>query len=119
MRPQVLFRLPMGNEAKDILVVMVTASNQEEAARIADQSVQSRQAACATTVPMVYSTYWWEGKVVREQEAMVFLKTTAEKYPMLRETIQRIHSYKVPEILAMPVADGLTQYLEWVREETS
>lgn len=108
----------MGIEPQDILVVMVTAPNEEEANRIADQSVQSRQAACATTIPLVYSTYWWEGKLVREHETMVFLKTTAEKFPSLRETIKNMHSYKVPEIIAIPVHDGLPQYLEWVRSET-
>jgi periplasmic divalent cation tolerance protein len=70
-------------------------------------------------VPMVYSTYWWEGKLVKEHETMVLLKTTAEKFPKLRETIQNMHPYKVPEIIAIPVNDGLPQYLEWVRSETA
>jgi periplasmic divalent cation tolerance protein len=109
----------MGTEPKDILVIMVTAPNQEEAARIADQCVRSHQAACATTIPMVHSTYWWEGKLVKEHETMVILKTTADKFPSLRETIQNMHPYKVPEIIAMPVNDGLPQYLEWVRSETA
>jgi periplasmic divalent cation tolerance protein len=109
----------MGIEPKDILVVMVTAANQEEAARISDQTVRSRQAACATVIPMVHSTYWWEGKLMNDQEAMVILKTTADKFQGLQESIQKIHSYKVPEIIAIPVAKGLPQYLEWVQRETS
>ena len=109
----------MVTEPKDILVVMVTAANQEEAAKISDQAVRSRQAACATTIPMVHSTYWWEGKLMSDQESMVLLKTTADKFQALQETIQRMHSYKVPEIIAIPVANGLPQYLEWVQRETS
>ena len=109
----------MGTEPKDILVVMVTAANQEEAARISDQAVRSRQAACATTIPLVHSTYWWEGKLMSDQEAMVLLKSTADKFQALQETIQKMHSYKVPEIIAIPVAKGLPQYLEWVHRETS
>ena len=109
----------MGTKETDILVVMVTAPNQEEAERIADQAVRSHQAACATTIPLVHSTYWWEGKVVKEQETMILLKTTADKYQALQSTIKKEHSYKVPEIIAVPVKDGLPQYLEWVRSETS
>ena len=109
----------MGTKETDILVVMVTAPNQEEAERIADQAVRSHQAACATTIPFVHSTYWWEGKVVKEQETMILLKTTADKYQALQGTIKKEHSYKVPEIIAVPVKDGLPQYLEWVRSETS
>lgn len=109
----------MGTEVKDILVVMVTAPNQEEAARIADQAIQSHQAACATTIPLVHSTYWWEGKVVREEETLVLLKTTADRFQSLEEAILKVHSYKVPEIIAIPVRDGFPPYLEWVLRETS
>ena len=109
----------MGTEPKDILVVMVTAANQEEAAKIADQAVRSHQAACATTIPMVHSMYWWEGKLINDQEAMVLLKTTAGQFQALQETIQKMHSYKVPEIIAVSVSKGLPQYLEWVQRETS
>lgn len=109
----------MGSESQNILVVMVTAPNHEEAAKIADHAVRSRHAACATTIPMAQSTYWWEGQVVKEQEAVLFMKTTADKFPLLQDTIRKVHSYKVPEIIALPVSTGLPQYLEWVRTETS
>ena len=99
--------------------MMVTASNEEEAARISDQAVRSRQAACATTIPTVHSIYWWEGKLMSDQEVMILLKTTADKFQALQETIQKIHSYKVPEIIAIPVAKGFPQYLEWVQREMS
>jgi periplasmic divalent cation tolerance protein len=109
----------MGSEPQDILVVMVTARNQEEAAKIADHAVRSRHAACATTIPVARSTYWWEGQVVSEQEALLFMKTTVDRFPLLQDTIRKVHSYKVPEIIALPVSSGLPQYLEWVRRETS
>jgi len=103
----------------DIVLVMVTAPNEEEAARIAEQAVQSHHAACATTIPLVHSRYWWEGKLVSDQEAMVLLKTTADRFPALQETIQKMHSYKLPEIIGVPITHGLSQYLEWVRKETA
>jgi periplasmic divalent cation tolerance protein len=57
--------------------------------------------------------------VVSDQEAMVFLKTTVDKFPALQETIQKMHSYKVPEIIGIPISQGLPQYLEWVQKETA
>ena len=109
----------MGNESTDILVVMVTAPNQEEAARIAEQVVLARQAACASVIPAIDSIYWWEGKLVKERETMVLMKTTAEKFLSLQDMIKEIHPYDIPEIIALPVKQGFTQYLEWVRRETS
>lgn len=109
----------MERESHDILVVMVTVPNQEEAARIADQVVRSRHAACATTIPVARSIYWWEGQVVSEQETVLLMKTTADRFPLLQDTIRKTHSYKVPEIIALPVTVGLPQYLEWVRREVS
>ncbi len=103
----------------NVLVVFVTAANAEEAARISEAAVKSRQAACATTVPGVQSLYWWEGKLVNSQESMVMLKTTVERYHALQATICSVHSYEVPEILAIQVAGGHHQYLEWVTKETT
>ena len=109
----------MGNEPQDVLVVMVTAPNQEEAEKIADHAVRSRHAACVTTIPVAQSTYWWEGQVMSEQESVLFMKTTVDRFPLLQDTIRKVHSYKVPEIIAIPVGFGLPQYLEWVRKEAS
>ena len=109
----------MGNESHDILVVMVTAPNQEEAARMADHAVQSRQAACASVIPAIDSIYWWEGKLVKEHETLILFKTTADKFPSLQDLIKQAHPYEVPEIIAWPVKHGLPQYLEWVIRETS
>ena len=109
----------MKADPSNVVVVMVTTSNQDEAAKIAEHVVRSRLAACASTVPTVRSTYWWEGKIVNDQESLVLIKTTSDKYPSLQEKIQTLHSYKVPEIIAIPVVEGLPPYLEWVNRETS
>ena len=101
-----------------ILVVFVTAANAEEAVKISEVAVRARQAACASTIQNVQSVYWWEGKLVTEQESIVMLKTTRDRFEALQETIKAIHSYKVPEIIAVPVDKGLPQYLAWVRAET-
>jgi periplasmic divalent cation tolerance protein len=109
----------MGIEETGILVVMVTVANQEEATRLATIAVDSRLAACVTTIPGVQSTYRWEGKVVNDREVLMVLKTTTERFQSLQDTIQLHHSYKVPEIIAIPVSRGIAPYLEWVRKETS
>jgi periplasmic divalent cation tolerance protein len=109
----------MSTDHTDILLVLVTAANQEEAARISEEAVRAHLAACATTIPTVHSLYWWEGKVVSDQEAMILLKTTTDKFPALQEAIQKLHSYKVPEILGIPINTGLPQYLDWIRRETT
>lgn len=105
--------------AEDIIMVFVTASSQEEAARISDEALKAHEAACATTLPTAYSTYWWEGKLVNAQECLVMLKTTADRFEALQKTILKAHSYKVPEIVAVQVNNGLPPYLEWIRNETS
>ena len=109
----------MSIESIEVVVVMVSTANQEEAAKIADLVVQSRLAACASTIPTVRSTYWWEGKIVSDQEALILIKTTSDKVLPLQETILKVHSYKVPEIIAISVRHGCQPYLDWVRSEVS
>jgi periplasmic divalent cation tolerance protein len=108
----------MSTEGKDVLIVLVTAPNATEAALICRESVQARLAACATSLGSVHSTYWWEGKLTEDEEVLLILKTTAAKFSGLQEMIRKLHSYKVPEIIAVPVVRGLTQYIEWVQKET-
>ena len=110
---------PMGTEPIHVVIVMVTAASQDEALKISDQVVRSRLAACASMIPTVRSTYWWEGKVMNDQESLLLIKTTSDKFNSLEETIRKIHSYKVPEIIAIPVSNGFPPYLEWVLKETS
>ncbi len=109
----------MGAEPIQVLIVMVTTATQDEAGKIADHVVRSRLAACASTIPTVRSTYWWEGKMMNDEESLLLIKTTSDKFHSLEETIQKIHSYKVPEIIAIPVSKGFPPYLEWVIRETS
>ena len=109
----------MESHLNDIVVVMVTAANSEEAKRISERAVESHLAACATMIPIVDSIYRWEGKLVSDRESLIMLKTTVAKLQALEAAIRDVHSYKVPEIIAMPVTAGSQQYLEWVRKETS
>jgi periplasmic divalent cation tolerance protein len=109
----------MEAEPIHVVIVMVTAASKDEAVKIADQVVGDRLAACASTIPTVRSTYWWDGKLMNDEESLLLIKTTSDKFHSLEETIRKIHSYKVPEIIAIPVSNGFRPYLEWVCRETS
>jgi periplasmic divalent cation tolerance protein len=104
--------------AEDCVVVLITASGEEEAARIGRELVEARLAACVNIVPSIRSIYRWEGSVQDDREVLMIAKTRKGLFGNLREKVKELHSYTVPEILALPVVEGLEEYLSWVREET-
>ncbi|HKY05732.1 MAG TPA: divalent-cation tolerance protein CutA [Blastocatellia bacterium] len=104
----------MGNE----LIVFVTASNADEAGRIAESVVSDRLAACVNLVPGVESVYRWEGKVTRDAEILLVIKTTDERYPDLERRVKELHSYSTPEVISFRVEKGSADYLKWLREST-
>ncbi len=101
----------------DALVVLVTAPSTDEAARIARALVEERLAACGSVVPGLRSIYRWEGKVEEESEALLLVKTTRERFPVLRDRVLALHPYQVPEVLALPVEAGSDRYLAWLAGE--
>ncbi len=103
----------------DHIEVRVTAGSPDEADRLADAVVGRRFAACAQIVGPITSVYWWDGKVTRSQEWLVLFKTTAERFGDLAGCVREVHSYDVPEIIAVPVAIGTADYLGWIDRETA
>ena len=99
-------------------VVLTTAGSDEQAEAIARALVDRRVAACVNIVGQTCSVYRWKGEVVREEEKLLVIKTTAAQFPRLCETIREIHTYEVPEILSLPVPEGDPAYLAWVDENT-
>jgi len=102
----------------DKVVVLVTCSSAEEAGKIASAIVEQRLAACANIVPGIRSVYRWEGKVQDDQETLLIIKTTRERFVALRAAIEKLHSYSVPEIIALPIVEGAEKYLNWIQEST-
>jgi periplasmic divalent cation tolerance protein len=102
-----------------VLVVLITTSNRREAGRIAEAVIEKKLAACANIVPSVTSIFRWKGRVQRSREALLIVKTSARRYPRLAGMVRSMHSYEVPEIIAVDVKQGLRPYLEWVRKETA
>jgi len=97
-------------------VVLITAPNQEVARSIARALVEERLAACVNLVPGLTSIYRWQGEVVEDQEVLLLVKTTTFAFPRLKERVLALHPYTVPEIIALPIAEGHGAYLDWLRE---
>ncbi|HXI94151.1 MAG TPA: divalent-cation tolerance protein CutA [Blastocatellia bacterium] len=101
------------------LIVFVTTPNNDEAARIADALVSERLAACVNIITAIESIYRWEGKVTRDSEALMIIKTTDERYAELERRVRQLHSYSTPEIVALRIERGSEQYLNWLRDSTA
>ncbi len=102
----------------DEIIVLITASSGEEAARIAAALVGEHVAACVNIVPEVRSLFFWKGKTQDAKESLLICKS---RQPLLDELVQRVkelHSYSVPEIIALPIVGGSRDYLDWLREGT-
>lgn len=100
----------------DVLVVLSTFGSIDEARTVCRQLVEERLAACANIVPAVESIYRWQGVVESATETMAILKTTVEGFAKLEARLRALHSYEVPEIVALPVHQGAEAYLRWVGE---
>ena len=102
----------------DSLVVMITAATEDDAAAIAKALVEGRLAACVNIVKQVRSIYRWQGKVEDEQEVLMIAKTRYELFVDLVHKVKELHTYAVPEIIALPIVVGFEGYLDWLRAET-
>ena len=96
------------------LVVLTTVGTEEEAARIARALVCRRHAACVNILPGIKSFYRWQGKVCHDSEYLLVVKTLESEYPAIEQAIRELHSYELPEILAIPTAQGEPSFLGWL-----
>ena len=100
--------------ADDAIVVFMTASSGEEAARLAEMLVGAHLAACVQILPEMESVYRWQEKIERQSEVLLLAKTTMDKFEELEREVRALHSYETPEIIAVPVTAGSAPYLEWL-----
>lgn len=103
-------------DAGGFRVALVTAGSEDEAAKIARALVDERLAACVNIVPGVRSIYRWRGVVEDEGEFLMVIKTAAASLEALEARVRELHSYDVPEVLALPIDKGSGPYLEWLAE---
>lgn len=101
-----------------VLVVLTTVSSQKEASRIARAVANERLAACVNIVPGIISIFRWDSRVQKSREVLLIFKTTRQRYPFLERIIRSMHSYDVPEIIALSVEGGFSKYIKWIRQET-
>ena len=101
----------------DKIVVFSTASSSEEAEKIARALVNDRLAACVNVIPSVRSFYHWQGKIEDSPEFLLLIKSSRERFDVLRVALEKLHSYEVPEVIPMPVVDGARNYLNWMDGE--
>lgn len=102
----------------EYLLVLTTCASEDQAAQIAEALIKANAAACCNIVKDVRSLYIWRDKLEDDQEVLLLTKTTVSAFPKVREMIKNLHSYDVPEIIALPIVDGSTDYLDWIKEQT-
>jgi len=103
-------------QVTDNIVVLVTTSN-EESQKIADLLLNRRKAACVNIVPNVNSIFWWKGKIDSSHESLLIIKTKMSLLPDIVGLVKASHSYKIPEIIAVPIIGGSEDYLRWLNDE--
>lgn len=100
------------------VVILVTTGSEEEAKKIAAALIDERLAACANIIRSVQSVFRWQGEVEDEPETLMILKSVAAKVEAVTAKVKELHSYDVPEVIALPIIGGAADYLKWVHEET-
>jgi periplasmic divalent cation tolerance protein len=102
----------------DPIVVFVTCGSEEEALKIANALVEAHLAACVNLIAPIRSIYRWEGKIWDEKEWLLIIKTQKQRFEALEKRVRSLHSYSVPEIISLPITEGSSAYLNWIRENT-
>jgi periplasmic divalent cation tolerance protein len=97
-------------------IVLTTAASNEEAQKIAHALVERRLAACVNIISLVQSVYRWQGKVESADEWLLVVKTTQAAFERVRDAISELHSYDLPECIALPIDDGSPNYLDWIAD---
>jgi periplasmic divalent cation tolerance protein len=100
----------------DKIVVLVNCGNSTEAETLAKSLVEKRLAACVNVVPGLVSWYWWENKLTQDNEVLLIIKSSRGNLPELEKEVLRLHSYAVPEIIALPIVEGSVNYLNWMEQ---
>ena len=104
-------------EEPTYIVVLITTTDTKEAKLIARALLEQRQAACVNIIPRISSSFWWQGSIDSAQESLLVVKSRASLLDDIITLVKEIHSYDVPEIIALPIVGGHQDYLEWLGKE--
>ena len=99
----------------DKIVVLSTCASEEEAEKLAREVVEQRLAACVNVIPRIQSFYRWQGNLESAGECLLIIKSSRDRFDLLRSALEKAHSYEVPEIIALPVVEGAANYLNWLQ----
>ncbi len=104
--------------AQDLIVVVTSVGTEDQALDLAHALVRSRQAACVNLIPNVHSIYRWKGRVCDDGEFLLLIKTTAGQFTNVRQTIQEVNTYELPEVLAYRVDEASDGFASWIAKTT-
>jgi periplasmic divalent cation tolerance protein len=96
------------------IVILTTCKNRKEAISVTDSLLKKRMIACANIVSGIESKFWWDGKIDKAKEILILVKARVRDFDAIEKEIKRLHSYKVPEIVALPILKGSRPYLNWI-----
>ena len=102
-----------------VIVVLTTAGTEEQADTIARGLVEAELAACVNVIGGARSTYRWQGSVTKDVELLLLVKTTADRFEAVRAKIRELHSYELPEVIALPIVDADPAILDWIRDSVA
>ncbi len=100
------------------LVIYITTSSVSEAKKIGRTLVEEKLVACSNIISPIRAIYSWQGKICDDKEALMILKTKKKLFKQIVKRVEKLHSYDVPEIIAIPIIEGSSKYLSWLNEET-
>lgn len=109
----------MAGSSDGYLIVLTTAGSDEQGETIARALVDRRLAACVNMIGQNCSVFRWKDQVVREEEKLLLIKTTARRFEQVRQAIHELHTYETPEVVALPIQDGDADYLAWLTDNVT
>lgn len=101
----------------DFIIILITAGSIDEAHQISRMLLEQKKVACVNIVPNISSLFWWQGKIDQENEVLLLAKTKKSKFPEIINLVKKVHSYDVPEVIALPIIAGNPDYLAWIERE--
>ncbi|MDH3325344.1 MAG: divalent-cation tolerance protein CutA [Gammaproteobacteria bacterium] len=108
----------MQNQA-EFLLVQTSCPDNDSAIVLAQRIIKEKVAACVNVLPPVTSIYEWKGEIKQDSEVLLLIKIQKCRYPDLQALICATHPYELPEVIAVPISEGLPEFLSWIRDETS
>jgi periplasmic divalent cation tolerance protein len=104
-------------ENRENVVIFITAGTDEEAHKVAEALLKNKDAACVNIVPRIRSLFWWHDKLDSAQESLLIVKSKASLLSEIVRLVKQVHSYDVPEVIALPIIGGNPDYLDWIGKE--